>query len=208
MSIRSLTLSLAAALSFCGEFSGGPARVAADEVVYYEENGVTYRETRRIVRKPVTETRVEPRERTVYRENVTTELVETDRTVLVPVTEYRWEAHWRGRYNPLVRPYLDQRLVPRTYLEPRVERVRTPVVRRELVPEVRVDQVPTVTRRFVEEEVVSRAIVSGRPITTSDPFAPSEQLARRERVGGTRLDNDPPRRVDDGGWRPGAARFH
>ena len=40
---------------------------AADEVRYYVENGVTYRETRRMVRRPVVETQWQETAQTVYR---------------------------------------------------------------------------------------------------------------------------------------------
>src|SRR5687768_953900 len=51
-----------------------PAWASADGVRYYVENGVTYAETTRTVRRPVCETRYEERERTVYRRQTRTEL--------------------------------------------------------------------------------------------------------------------------------------
>jgi len=59
----------------------------AQEVREYVENGVRYRETRSKVMRPVTETRFEERERTVYREQYSTETEEYTRLVNVPVTD-------------------------------------------------------------------------------------------------------------------------
>src|SRR6476620_8349935 len=53
--------------------SAGIAPTRAQEVVYYEENGVTYRETRQIVRCPVAETKIQESEQTVYRPQWKTE---------------------------------------------------------------------------------------------------------------------------------------
>lgn len=172
---------------------------AADDVRYYSENGVTYRETRRVVRRPVSDTRLESRERTVYRERLTTETRQSERVVHTPVTEYRWEAHWRGRWNPLQQPYLEYRLVPRTCYQPRTEMVRFPVTHRELIPEKQVVQIPVTNLRFVDEEQISRVAVSGPG--AGDPFAAPSYVAQRQRIGGvSRLDSDPPR-YGDSGWR-------
>lgn len=177
-----------------------PGRAHPDDVTYYEKDGVTYRETRRVVRRPITETRYEQRERTVYREEYSTETQETYRTVFVPVTEYRWEAHWRNRFNPFAQPYLEQRLVPRTHFEPRTEVVRTPVTRRQLVPEVRQEQVPVISRRMVEEEVISRVAVGGPAGTRS-----AGNIARGNGVGGVARLDAPPGYEQGSTWRPSNA---
>lgn len=187
---------LASSLAFC-------AHAAAEDVRYYEEGGVTYCERRHIVQRPVVETRYEQRDRTVYREQYTTETQETQRLVHVPVTEYRWEAYWRNRFNPFAQPYLDQRLVPRTHWEVRTETVQTPIVRRQLVPEIERQQVPVVTRRMVEEERISRVAVTG-PGTGGTYSQPVTSVAdARNRIGGvTNLDRDPPRYQSAPSWRP------
>ncbi len=178
------------------------APLAADEVRFYEKEGVTYRESRRVVRRPIAETRLEDRTRTVYREQWTAETQETLQNAYVPVTEYRWEAYWEGRWNPFRQPVLAQRLVPRTRWETRQEVVRVPRLRRELVPETRTEKVPVAVERLVEEEVITRSAVAvSRP---ADPFAPAgiRSLARREPIGGlARLENDPPRQGTSGDWR-------
>lgn len=166
----------------------------ADEVRYYQgDDGRTYRETRRVVQRPVSETRVEERHVPVYREQLTTEYLDSHRTYVTPVTEYRWEAQMKGRWNPLVTPYYEQRLVPRTRWETRVQPTQIPVVRRQMVADSRIERTPVTTRRMVEEEHISRVAVSDGP-TSSDPFAASTSVARRQGIGGVKLDNDPPRR--------------
>ena len=152
---------------------------AADEVRYFEKDGVTYRETRRVVRRPVVETRLESREQTVYREQLRTEVQETQRTYHTPVTEYQWATRMRGRWNPFIQPYYTQELVPTMRWEARQDVVRVPVSRRELVPEKRTVQVPVTTQRVAEEEVITRVAVSSTPAGA---------------LGGVaRLENDPPR---------------
>jgi hypothetical protein len=189
MTIRKLLVAAPLMLLSCGLAAG------ADEVRYYEQDGVTYREARRIVRRPVAETRYEEHDRTVYRERLDVELRESVRNYTVPVTEYRWQSYWQGRFNPFVQPYLAQRLVPCTRWEARSEVVRIPVTRRELVPEISTVRVPVTTHRVVEEEVISRMAVSGS--SSGDPFAsPGSSLAgSRLGIGGiANLDKDPPRR--------------
>lgn len=186
---------------------GSACHATADELRYYEENGYTYCETRRTVRRPVTEVTQQPVDRTFYRPQQRTEYQTTTRTVSVPVTEYRPEAYWKDRWNPFVQPTLAERLVPRTRWETRTETVQVPVARNELVPEVRQEHVPVVTQRYVEDQLVSRVLVStptGHAPATSQPTAIVAQRPQG-RIGGiSRLDSVPPHQISDGGWRPAA----
>ena len=179
----------------------GAGFATAQNVRYYEENGVTYRETRRSVRRPVSETRLETRQRIVQRERITTEWRDTYQTHMTPVTEYQWESRWVGRWNPLQQPYLVHQIVPRTRWEMRASRVTVPVTRRELIPETETVQVPVTTLRMADEEIITRMAVSGSP--SGDPFASSgSRLANRSTIGGIgQLKNDPPRRSSDSTWR-------
>lgn len=155
------------------------AAAQAEEVRYYQQDGVTYRETRRTVTRPISETRYEQREQTVYREQLRTDTQQTTRTVYTPVTEYRWQMYLRGRWNPFVIPYHSYELVPTTRWETRQELVEIPTYRRELVPETHVVQMPVTTHRLAQEEVISRVAVSA---------------AEAKPIGGVaRLDKDPPR---------------
>lgn len=190
---------LAAAVVIC--LVGAPS-AAADEVRYYEQDGTTYRETRRIVRRPICETQFRSSSRTIYREEQTSELRETLRTWWSPVTEYRCEAHWVGRWNPFADPYLAYRMVPRTHWEHRTEAVQVPVTCRRLVPETRSVQVPVTTRRMVTEEVITRVAVGGGRPATPPILSPTPTLSRPEQIGGVaRLDKDPPRQGVSTAWR-------
>jgi len=164
----------------------GGQTLLGEEPRYFEKDGVTYRETREVVQRPMAETRLEQREQTVYREQLSTQVQETYRTYQTPVTEYQLVTVLRGRWNPFVLPYLSNEMVPVRRWETRQEIVRTPVARRDLVPETRVVQVPVTTHRIVEEEVIRRVAVTPPGGTTS--------------VGGVaRLENDPPRQGSN--WR-------
>ena len=179
---------------------------------YYEQNGVTYRETRERVQRPVTEVVHQPTTRTVYREQYRTEFADTVHVSSKPVTEWRLESYWRGRWNPFVEPYLAQRWVKRTRYETQTQTTQQPILRRELVAENRTEHTPVVTQRMVEEEVVRRVAVArapandvagGAPPRTSDPFG-SDAVARRMTIGGvSRLDGAPPRSIDTSGWHAG-----
>jgi hypothetical protein len=193
---------LAAALITCLVYTPS---AGGDEVRYYEKDGVTYRETRQVVRRPVCETQLRPSTQTVYREEQTSELRETQRTWWSPVTEYRCEAYWVGRWNPLVEPCLAYRMVPRTRWEQRTEVVQVPVTCRRLVPETRTVQVPVSTRRMVDEEVITRVAVGGVRSAAPVVLSPTPTVSRPERVGGVaRLDKDPPRQGVSTAWRESA----
>lgn len=158
-----------------------------EDVRYYEENGVTYRETRQVVQRPVTEVTHQPTDRTVLREQYRTEMHDTVQVYSAPVTEWRYEAYWVGRWNPFMQPYLAQRLVPYTRWETRTAKAQTPVVKREVVSEVRTEHVPVVTSRMVNEEVIRRVAVGGTPAGT--PGQPTPQVAQQNTIGGVnRLD--------------------
>ncbi|HVW38293.1 MAG TPA: hypothetical protein VHB99_13350 [Pirellulales bacterium] len=173
-----LAVALVAPLVFC-------ISARADEVRDYEENGVTYRETRRVVNEPVTDVQCVEQQRTVgFREQLNVQMCDQTRSYIVPMTEYRVESYWRGRFNPFVQPYLAQRLVPYTRYETRVETVKTPVATRQLLPITSTVKVPVTTQRVVQREIISRVAISGTPAQpaaspTSDPFIQPSAIASR-----------------------------
>jgi hypothetical protein len=186
----------------------GTLSARAADVRYYQQNGVTYRETRRVVEERIPESRMVEREQTVYREQFTTEMRPSTRTYCAPVTEYRWEAYWVGRWNPLAQPYLAYRCVPRTHWEQRIETVDVPVNVRRLVPESRVVRQPVAGWRTAQREVVDRVAVGRSPVRTFAAPAPAPVLASRPQIGGiSRLDNDPPRLGVSTAWRASSATF-
>ena len=155
----------------------------ADEVRYYDQGGVTYRETRHVIQRPVLDTQIRETTQTFYRETYTTQIRESVRERWTPVTDYRLETYWVGRWNPFVQPYQAQRYVPYTRWEKATEVVKTPVACRQLVPETRTVRVPVTTQRLVDEEVITRVAVAGRPspevpwTTPSTTSPPSMGLA-------------------------------
>lgn len=180
-----------------------PNLAGGDEVRYIEQNGVLYRQTQRVVQRPVVETRTVETTRTVYREELTTEMRESARTYWTPVTEYRCESYIANRWNPFVTPCVAFRMVPRTCWQCRTETVKVPVTCRRLVPVTETVRRPVTSCRMVAENVTSRvAVRSPVPIATSVAVQPAS-LARYEQIGGVaRLDKDPPRRGVSTAWRP------
>lgn len=184
----------------------------ADEVRYVEKDGVTYQETRRVIRRPIIETKLEQREQTVYRDKYSTNFQSTERRYLAPVTDYQWQPEWVNPWNPFASSYVVYRWVPVTRWVERTEQVRIPVTHRETVPQTVTVQVPVTTQRFAEDEYVSRVAVSAKPQAAGpQPGEPArlngesfdsstqENVARRETIGGIReLKSDPPRY---GQWR-------
>ncbi|HEX4000691.1 MAG TPA: hypothetical protein VHX65_19235 [Pirellulales bacterium] len=155
-----------------------PALCLADDVRYYEQNGITYRETRQVVQQPLVETHLETRQQTVYLDQCKTQMQAVQRTYQTPVTDYVWEAFWANRWNPFEQPYIAYRYVPRVRWETHTETVQMPVTTHETVPQTQTVQVPVTTQRFVEGEVISRMPVSGKP---ADPFAQgTTSVARRD----------------------------
>ena len=187
----------------------GAGSIRADEVRYYENNGVTWRETRRTVEDRVPVSRMEERTETVYREEFATEMRATPRTSRTPVTEYRWEAFWVGRWNPLAQPYPAYRYVPHTRWETRTETVQVPVNTRRLVPETRVVRGPVGGFQTVQREVVSRVPMGGSRTfvagtLAAGPMTPVQTpaVAQRPEIGGiSRMESDPPRYGTATAWR-------
>lgn len=189
----------------------GSGFASADEVRYFQKDGVTYCETRRIVQERIPQSRMEERMETVYREKLTTEMRETTRLFRTPVTEYRWEAFWVRSWNPLARPYVAYRYVPRTHWETRNEVVKVPVTARRVVPETVTVRRPIAGWRSVEREVVSCvpvgssavAVGGGLPAPPLTPIEPPA-LARQGTIGGISrlgLDDHPPRYGNGIAWR-------
>jgi hypothetical protein len=190
-------------------FAAGLALAAvearAEEVRYYEQNGVTYRETRRVVEDRIPETKLQDCTRTVYREQVTCETKDVVRTYWLPVTEYHWQARWGNYGNPFAPAYQVLEYVPSTRWESRTECVKMPVECRRLVPEVQTVQTPVTTYRTVQREVLDRVAVSGLPGPWTTPQN-ATTVARREQVGGlSRFESDPPRYGLQPAWQPAGA---
>jgi hypothetical protein len=192
---------------------------AADQVRYYQENGITYCETRRTVQRPVCETTMQQTTRTVYKEQCYTETKDVTQVSWCPVITYQPETYWVGRWNPFVDPYVETRWVPQTTWQQRSEVVKLPVTCRKLVPEVQQVQVPVTTQKLVSEDVVVSRVAVSNPVpsavqpTVSNPTSypsysasnPTSYPARTyvgnsssipsgEQIGGiARLNQDPPR---------------
>jgi hypothetical protein len=185
------------------------ASAFADQLHYYQENGVTYCETRRSVQRPVYETTMQPSTRTVYKEQCSTETKDVTMTYLTPVTTYRIESHWVGILNPFVEPALETELIPQTCWQQRTEVIKKmPVTSRKLVPEVQQVQVPVTTRKIITEEYVVNRVAISDPIPQTAPqmiAQPNPTPARSYAnppasiygagpIGGiARLNQDPPR---------------
>ena len=199
------------------------SRAMAQDVRFYEDNGITYRETTQTVKRPIPHTEMQPQNVTYYRERYTTDLQEVTRTYQVPVTQYQYEPHVEGRWNPFVQPTLSYRMVPRTHWETKTEVVKIPVSRRDVVPETVTHQVPVTTHKIAEDKVVSRVAIGTTSATSAGTLAanPSStnnsgattfnastslgtQSGSGDSIGGvSKLDPNQPKQNPD--WRAGDA---
>ena len=176
-----------------------PKSFAEPAVRYYTENGVTYKETRTTVRRPVVERKLEQREKTVYREKVSTSYEPHTQLSYTPVTTYRWEGRWHDVLHPFKTPYVGYHLVPETQWQTNSVQVHRQVTRRDLVPEKQTVQVPVTTHRYVEEEIVHRTPVYG------SRGGATTTVASRGAIGGIhQIENDPP--LHGSSWRGSGPR--
>jgi hypothetical protein len=191
--------------------------LGADEVRYFELGGITYRETRRTVQRPVWETKMQQTTRTVYKEEYYTETKDVTQVYWCPVTTYRAETYWVGRWNPFVEPYLATEWIPETCWQQHTQVLKMPVTCRRLVPQTQTVQAPVNTQKYVSQEVVSRVAVSGPAPQVVPQAAPAATptLVRRasgsigygEPIGGiARLNQDPPRYGVGAAWRASSSR--
>ena len=159
--------------------------VRADEVTYFEKDGIKYQKIRQVNQRPITELRYEQRESTAYRERFTTDLQESHRTYQVPVTEQQWVPGYQRSWNLFAPPVLSYRLMPVTRWETRTETVRIPITKREVYPETVTQQVPKYSTRYAEEEVVRHV-----PIGTT---ANGTSVARSETPSAAAPEGEAPR---------------
>jgi hypothetical protein len=169
----------------------------SDNVREYDENGLRYRETTRIVQRPVYETKMVEQTREVVQPTYTTDQVPTTRTVYVPITEYKPQPVMRGRWNPFIEPYYEYRFVPVTRWETKQETVNVPVVRQQNKTETHTVKVPVTTMRLANEEYVRREII-GRALGDVPAGGPAAggaaaSTASRSGIGGISLKDPPPR---------------
>lgn len=105
---------------------GTSHQVGAQQLRYFERNGITYREVlgspavaqipQSVACPPL-----------VYRPQFYFETHQVLRSYWVPVTEYRWETRWVNWWNPFAEPYQELRYVPVIRWEYRTEIAEMPV---------------------------------------------------------------------------------
>ena len=156
------------------------ATTATAETRVYEKGGVTYREDRRVVRKPVSEIQYQQHPETITREVISPRIENTYQTVHLPVTEYRLEAKWVGRWNPFVEPYMVNQWKPRTRWETHVQSTPTVRYERQWLTETRQRQVPVLVRRMEETEVVATTAVPN--ISSGNDASSPSHIARHTTI--------------------------
>jgi hypothetical protein len=157
-------------------------------------DGNLYRETTQVIQRPVSKTEWDQQQQTIFRERLDTQWQTNYRTYLTPVTEYRAELYLANRWNPLAMPYWSYRYVPVTRWESRHEPYSVPITQRTLVPEQQTVQIPRTTTQIATESYTSKVYLGPATPTGSQP----SMVARRESLGGTKLEGDPPR---SGTWQ-------
>jgi len=177
------------------------ATARGEDVRYFEEGGVTYRETRVNVGQPAVMAAQQPASQIAYAEQLRTEYQNTIRVYSVPVTEYRAETYWVGRWNPFSQPYQAQRMVPVTRWQTRTEVVQVPVTRRELVAQPLAPQTTALVQQGAGQTLVTRVAVSSQ--AAKQPTMASHQAAPSSPIGGASpLSQWPGAVANDADWRP------
>jgi len=170
------------------------ATVRADDVEYFDQNGVRYQKIRQVTSKPISETRYESRQYTTYHPRYTTDYHDSVRTYQVPVTEQQWVPGYQRTLNIFAPPVLSYRLVPVTRWETRTETVRVPVTKQDYVAQQRVEQVPITTQRLVQD--THESVIAIGPSGSGAPLVANSNSA----AGGTRLDNSQSSSSSDAVW--------
>jgi len=177
--------------------------VLAQEARFYEQDGQTWRESRRTVSRPIREVDYAPQSETVYETRYRTEMQSFSRPVYVPTTQYQWVPRWHGRWRIFQGPHLAYHLVPQTVWSVQRNDYQLPTTRVESVPITRTVQVPRTELKFVEKEEVTRVPV-GPPRTIASRPVTDEYSSGAIYGGVARLEGDPPRRgpvFSSDGWR-------
>jgi hypothetical protein len=146
--------------------AGGLTQLSGEELIKrerFERDGKTYESS--TYRKPVLQQTVQEQQQTVYVDRRVTEMYDSQRTLMVPVTQMVYEPRVHNWWNPFTGAHVAYHLVPRTRWEMRTEIVRSPIERRELVPEQRIVQRVVNTPTFVEEARIVEVQPSGAPTT-------------------------------------------
>jgi hypothetical protein len=131
----------------------------AQEVRYFEENGIQYRETTHVSQRPITEYKYEPRETTNYSPRYTTNMQDSVRTYQVPITEQQWVPGLQKTWNIFAPPVMSYRLMPVTRWETRTETFKVPVTKLDYVPYKQVQHHAVPNTRLAEERIVRREAV-------------------------------------------------
>ena len=167
---------------------------SAQDVRYYEQDGITYREVRSTTQRPVVDVTYQNREETVYRQQVTTKFEDYSQLSYQPVTTYRWEPRWHGWWRIFRGPHVAYHLVPSTTWQAQAHTVRVPITQTQWVPETRVVQQPVKQLKMVEQPQVTRTAMGpaasqttalnppNRPAVTYIPPA-QPQMATRPGTG-------------------------
>ncbi len=140
---------------------------------FFEQGGVTFKETRTKVQQPVREIEYQDQQQTFYRERYVTDIQTTPQTVYQPTTQYVWEPRWHEWWRPFQGPHLAYHLVPHAAWQPQVVNQQIPVTRREVIPETRTVRVPTQKLSMKEVEQVSRVAVGPAASNMTLAQAPS-----------------------------------
>lgn len=188
----------------------------AEEVRYYQKDGVTFREPRPVVSAkapatPPTGSATASGQEALPSRNLAC-------GYWTPVTNYVWEGYWVGRWNPFVEPYLVYRPVAVTHWELKTDTAKSPASACQPVastvpaqtsagqtpaiqtPAIQTVTVPTSPPRLqtVPAQTARPTAASARP--TGTVRAPASVAQSSPWGGIRRLETDPPRQGTDNGW--------
>jgi hypothetical protein len=204
----------------------------ADEVKIEDIDGIRYQVTRRTIQRPVAVTEMRDQQQTVYRQQVTTDVLRHQQLYTVPVTQYQLVSRLHGRWNPFIAPYWTHEYQPVTVWQQQAATVQIPVSRVAWAPETRTVQLPTTTYRMASDEQISKVAIGPTPTvpagsqqmmatTGATSTGPTATIAARPGAtiasapvaapaptyGGVAMTSDPPKQAT--GWQtpPDSSRY-
>lgn len=149
-----------------------------EDVRFFEQGGITYRESTTTVRQPTREIEYEDKQQTTYREKYDTRMQSVRQYRYAPITQYTWESRVHGRWNLFTGPHMAYYLRPQGSWQLQTRTAQIPVTERRIEQDTRTVKVAVPKLSMQEREVVTRTAVgpaaANRRLAAAPPAQPDQ----------------------------------